>query len=149
MKYPHQILIDTHQINVNKLPKDLQQAIHLFDKKMKDYETAESESDEKEVKELKAALKKLSNEITFEILEHAKGEEMGEFEDELNVPKDKEGILRHLYENQITEVTKDQLKQYGYPVGFWHSFPIKGERVGGFEVSRNNANEKFYKIRKI
>lgn len=156
MKFEHQKLIEDNEIDLADLPADLKRSIELFNEKLEDYETVEDESDETEIKELKAELKKLSAEIASEIKEFLEEEELSEEEEEElipkqeakskkeeSMPKDKEGILRHLFNNNIRKVTKADLKKYGYPVGFWSSFPMKGETIGNYRLSRNNTDEPF------
>lgn len=152
MKFEHQKLIEDNEIELENLPEELKTSIQLFNEKLEEYETAEEETDEAEVKELKAELKKLSSEISSEIREYLEEEELSEDEEdeevksnkeEKSLPKDKEGILKYLFTNNIRKVTKEDLKKYGYPVGFWDSFPMKGETIGNFKLSRNTTDEPF------
>lgn len=143
MKFPHQELIESNEINIKDLPSDLKKSIELFNEKFQEFETAEEEHDQAEVRELKAELKKISSRISSEIKEHLDEEELSEDQEDEKMPDDKEGILRYLYEKGIKKVTKEDLKMYGYPVGFFGSLPMKGETIGQYRLFRTNTNQPF------
>ena len=149
MEFRHQRLIRENEINVSQLPKDLQASIKQFDLRLHQYETAEEHDDVKEVKELKATLKTLSDHIAEEIIEAIDTDELGDDEEVESLPKSKEGILKYLFDKGIKKVTKEELKNYGYPTGFFSSLTIKGETIGNYSLFRNNANEKHYQIHKL
>lgn len=159
MKFPHEVLIESHDIMEAELPEDLKMMVRMFDDKLKEYELAEEEGDVDEVRVLKGTLKELSSHITEEIkeaIEHGELSDDEEEEEEANqeklpnkIPKDKEGILKYLYDKGIKKVSREELGNYGYPVGFFSSLTIKGETVGHYRLFRNNSNELYYQLIKL
>ncbi|HEX8547506.1 MAG TPA: hypothetical protein VF691_11130 [Cytophagaceae bacterium] len=145
--FPHQTLIKENDIQVADLPEELVELIKEFDSKFDDYEIAEEENDDEEVKEIKTELKELSGQITSEIKEYLEDNEVSEQEDK-KIPKDKEGILKYLFEEGYKEVSISDLKKFGYPTGPFSKLLNTGEKLQKFEL-RKVAGDRNYKILKV
>lgn len=140
--FPHQILLEENEVNVKDLPNELVELINNFDAKLEDFETAEEAEEEEEIKELKKELKALSIEISGEIKEYLEENESSEEEDKV-IPKDKEGILRYLYEEGYSQVSIQLLKRMGYPTGPFSKLLNTGERVGKYELKKTASQEEY------
>ncbi|MCR6637463.1 MAG: hypothetical protein NVV82_00275 [Sporocytophaga sp.] len=160
MKFPHEVLIENHDIKEAELPEELRVMVQMFDDKLKEYELAEEDGEIDEVRVLKGTLKELSSHITEEIKEALEHGELSDDDDEKEeeplqrkledkIPKDKEGILKYLYGKGIRKVSREELGNYGYPVGFFSSLTIKGETVGHYRLFRNNSSELHYQLIKL
>lgn len=145
--FPHQNLIKENEIKVNDLPEELVNLIQDFDSKFDDYEIAEEENDDEEVKEIKKELKELSSQITSEIMEYLEDNEASEEEDR-RIPKDKEGILKYLFEEGQKEISLSELRKVGYPTGPFSKLLNTGEKLKSFELKKH-PQDKNYRIVKL
>jgi len=133
MQHIHEDFIIKHNVNVSTLPEEIQISISSYNAAKIDFDKIEDQS---EANRLKEKLQKLSTDIKNEIKSHIDNE----LSVDIPIKEQKEAILKSLFDNNTTLVSKAQLREAGYDCS---NISPRGEKLNKFLLTKSRAETKY------